>query len=250
MKDPGEMDHEWLLARERGEDVGDVLAARRAPYERLGELLGSGAKASAGWRQRVLDAIDAEEAAGRPGDPAVAPPRPPPVVSLEAARERRRSRRTLIVAGLAAAAAAAAILVIPRLGSRGPEAPQVLVLATEVRHGPTIVRGNTESPDEANLGDTLVVRAETVGPAELRVYGGSGERMLGSCNEGSGCTVEHDGERRRFVLEVKLEVPGQASAVVFLGASPPPRTGARSTDLEAAAGAGIPFEARKSIRVL
>jgi hypothetical protein len=77
MGDPDAKDHEdykWLVARERGEDIGPVLAADRAPYEKLGELLGSGLKPSAGFRQRVLDEIDAAEAAKLNGHTAPEPP--------------------------------------------------------------------------------------------------------------------------------------------------------------------------------
>jgi hypothetical protein len=55
-------DEEWLAARERGEDIGHVPAHKREPYERLGAMIGSGMAPSPGFRGRVLDAIDAEEA--------------------------------------------------------------------------------------------------------------------------------------------------------------------------------------------
>jgi hypothetical protein len=258
MDDPDAKPYNWLVARERGEDIGHVLAAERAPYERLGELIGSGMAPGAGWRQRVLDAIDAEPAAA-PGaaaapepvtatKPATATAKPPaapaPVVPLT------RKQRRWIAGGLAAlAAAAAAIVVIPRLRPHPSGSSQLVALATEVSQGSAVVRGDTE----AKVGDTLVVRAETLGPAELRVYGGSGERLIGACNDQPGqrgCTVARDGEHRRFVLEVPLEVPGMARAVIFLGAKLPASTGSLAADQEAAASAKIPTETHKPTRVL
>jgi hypothetical protein len=56
-------DYKWLIARERGEDISHVLAPARAPYEKLGAILGSGIAPPAGLRQRVLAQIDAEERA-------------------------------------------------------------------------------------------------------------------------------------------------------------------------------------------
>jgi hypothetical protein len=92
MGDPDVKDHEdykWLVARERGEDIGHVLAADRAPYEKLGELIGSGMKPSAGFRQRVLDAIDAAEQAGQNGHAAPEPaaiPAHDPIAMADALR--------------------------------------------------------------------------------------------------------------------------------------------------------------------
>ena len=53
-------DHEWLLARERGEDVSHVPAPTREKYSQLDELIKElpAHAPNPGWRQRVLDAID------------------------------------------------------------------------------------------------------------------------------------------------------------------------------------------------
>jgi hypothetical protein len=316
MTDPDPKEYKWLIARERGEDISHVLPAERAPYEELGALIGSGMRPGAGWRQRVLDAIDAAEpprasepelaAAPAPvaapeaapvaapeaapvaapeaapvaapetvvvaepapvvaGEPAPAPAarqvpdaRPSPAPELAPApvmpiAEARRRRWPKIAGGIAAvAAAAAAIVIIPKLRSHPSEPSPMIALATEVRHGPTVLRADPERPDQAGVGDTLLVRAEATGPAEVRVYGGSSEHLIASCNDrgGSGCTVERDGERRRFVLEVPLEVPGMVRAVIFVGAGLPPSTGSLEPDLEAAASARIKFETRTPTRVL
>jgi hypothetical protein len=258
MNDPDEEDYRWLVARERGDHLGHVPAAARAPYDQLGALLGSGVAPSAGWRQRVLDAIDAAdeaEAAERAANPApepavVAPPEPAivaPVVPLRPAKPREPMRRLWIAGGLAAMAAALLVyFALPRTSTT----TGAIALATEVRRDPTVRRAEPGRADQANLGDTLVVRAEATGPAEVRVYGGSGELLLGRCNDQGGCRIERDGERRRFVIEVPLNTPGMVHAVVFIGANVPASAGARALDLETAAGAGIRTATRPPTRVL
>lgn len=61
-------DYEWLLARERGEDVSHIPRDTREKYSQLDRLiqdLPAGAP-SAGWKQRVLDCLDDPLVAGRP----------------------------------------------------------------------------------------------------------------------------------------------------------------------------------------
>jgi hypothetical protein len=255
MNDPDAKDYRWLVARERGDDISHVMASERAPYEELGALLASGLAPSAGWKQRVLDAIDAEErAAAPPPPPPPTPVEPEPAAAVPATAAAqvvpigsRWRRRIWIVAGPLAAAAALVLFVVPRIGGGGeglPPGPALAVdtsvLDTSTKHRAMGTRG-----DQAKLGDTLVVHATAIGPAELRVYGGSSEQVLASCREGNPC-VTRDGERRQLKLEVLLEMPGDASAVVFHGADLPPTTGSLTGDLEAAARAGI--ELRKSRR--
>ena len=317
-----EADHVWLLARERGEDIGDVPAGTRAPYEKLGAMLGSGMAPSPGFRRRVLDAIDAEaaaaaaarvtaaaaEAAGTAGaaaataataaggtaTAATAEPvevaagagtveaaaervgavgmagagtiqaaeiaesvRRAVVVELDQGRARRKQQqrwRLAMIGGLAAAAAVAGVWIrrapAPSHGGPGDELTAQLgsgkriALMTTVRHGDRVVRGDL---DEATVDDTLDVRAAAVGPAELRVYGGSRGQRLARCNEGEpgDCKIVREGDIRRFLLEVPLNLPGKVRVVVFLGENIPTWTGAFDPDLESAAGAGIEYEVQK-----
>jgi hypothetical protein len=53
-------DYEWLLARERGEDVSHIPAETRAKYRQLDRLLNQlpTHAPSPGWKQRVLDSLD------------------------------------------------------------------------------------------------------------------------------------------------------------------------------------------------
>jgi hypothetical protein len=292
MSDADDRAYKWLVARERGDDIGHVLAEERAPYEQLGALLGKAIAPPAGFRQRVLARIDAEERARNPQPisapeaapprelasepapepaPEAAPPRPPaekkppeppkpasdgkPVLVLTlggppgqetepAAPPSRWKRRLGLAVGFAAAAAAVYFLWI----RQAPRAPEVLALATDIRAGSAVMRG-----EQASLGDTFLAHAETIGPGALRVYGGTAEKMLAQCSDErggrGGCTVERDGARRVYRLELKLERPGYTSAAVFAGPAIPPASGSRDQDLEAAAAARIPHREDKRINV-
>ena len=257
MNDPDAEDAEWLLARELGGDVSHVVASKRAPYDQISAMLSERLAPSAGWKLRVLEAIDAAErsAAPQPAGPAAPAAEPAPPAEREPAAQvvpiRRRWVRRVQLAGGLAAAAALAIVVSGLIGDGGgvtPDQSGQIALGTEVRPGPGVHRAGPMRGHQANLGDTLVVRATATGPAELRVYGGSGEKLLAVCGEGDGC-ITRDGERRRFVLEVALKLPGEARAVVFAGATIPPTAGSLSQDLEAAAGAGIRTEPSQATRV-
>ncbi len=204
-------DHEWLRAREAGEAIDDVPAGTRAKYEQLQSLIVDlpGEAPSAGWKQRVLASLDQ----------AVEPPvQRPPI---------RRLRRWI---GSAAVAAAAVVLVVVfmRRGSPGPSEP---TLTTEVRTGGSQHRGG-----DVSIGDTLIVKAASNAPAELRVYGGSGEPLARCGVAGdAGCSVERDGERRRFRVEVLLRAPGAVRSVLFVGPAIAPPGETLADDLAAAA---------------
>lgn len=266
MSDPDadDRDYKWLVARERGEDIGHVPPTERTPYDQLGALIGRGAAPSAGFRQRVLgaiDAIDAAEAAkqtaagGAEPEPALAPvvplrPRPaqepreqPPETPQKP--QRQASRRWLTVGGAMAAAAAAAVALL--VIRPGRPAGAELAIEGRIERGATVVRADRASA-EALLGDTLAVTAEASGPAEVRVYGGAGERLLARCDDHGGqdgCQIEHDGERRRFSLAVPLNAPGRVRTVIFAGASVPAPQGSLDQDLGAAERAHIKYEVGK-----
>jgi hypothetical protein len=61
-------DYEWLLARERGEDVSHIPAHTRDKYTRLDQLIQDlpASAPSPGWKQRVLDSLDDSLVADRP----------------------------------------------------------------------------------------------------------------------------------------------------------------------------------------
>ena len=244
-------DHEWLLIRERGGDVSHVAAATRAPYDELGELLAKlpGVAPRAGWQQRVFDAIDEGDAVPADAVPADAPALAPPKPVLAPPKPARR--RQWIAAGAVAMAAAAAIAIyVARrpaplqlealLSSEPPSqlppsGDQLALLTAEVRDGDGTPRGR----DGVRLNDKYAIRLETTGPAELRLYGDTQE-LLATCSGGEpGCTIERDGERRRFSFEVVLRWPGEVRLVAFAGARIPASTGELARDLDEAARAGI-----------
>lgn len=270
----GQSDSEWLLARERGGDVGHVAPEVRAPYERLGAQIGRGMAPSPGFRRRVLDAIDAIDAAGPAAGPGpeagvgAAVEAPAAARSDDDLSRARRRRRWIIAGAIGAVAAAAAALLwlrrgpaptmspdlaqggqdgsIDRVGSvpaGGSSGATLIAFESKVRSTGAVVRG-APGANEANVGDTLSVHVETRGPAEVRVYGGSRAQLLARCDDrGEGgpppCKVDREGDVRRLQLEVPLAVPGIAKTVVFFGASIPAPAGTLDADLEAAAVARI-----------
>jgi hypothetical protein len=307
-------DHEWLEARERGEDIGHVPAHKREPYEKLGKMLASGMAPSPGFRKRVLDAIDAEEAKATEAAATDGAPKAAGIARVEAAavagaetgkedresarkaaatavpmeavwtvgREqmaeslrdrvdvelaekraqlrRQRLRRLAMASGLVAAAAAVAFWL--RQDPAAPrDEPKILLASSQkiavkaevLRNGGRTVRGDHDSKaTEATVGNKLAVNAQSMGPAELRVYGGySGERLITRCNESErgDCKIDRKGEVRSFSLVVPLDELGTVQAVVFLGAGIPPSTRQRNSDLEAAATAGITYELSSTTNV-
>jgi hypothetical protein len=307
MDDPDAKDYKWLVARERGEDIGHVPAGEREAYEQLSALIGSGLAPRAGFRQRVLDLIDAEERGERPAPeseqleldemmvraaaPVVAPvplaepvaqgaevipirpkrpTEPAPMTTAVPARpfepgaveapvvpiRKRPSWHWIAAGGLAAAAAAAVVLFAtsPRRGAepsavlprRGAAPAPLLAVNSEVRAGPTVLRADAGT-GQANVGDRLVVRARVHGSGEVRVYGGSNERLLASCKHPGDCTLAGEGEHRSLVLEVELMAPGPVRTVVFAGERIPVSAGSYGPDLEAAERASVPYEIDKRV---
>jgi hypothetical protein len=211
---PEPSDEEWLLARERGDDVSHVPAQTRARYAELEQLISAlpGLSPGPAWKRRVLDGLDGP------------PSRMPQVSPLR--------RRRWAVAG-ALVAAAAVIVVILAIRGRRIEALRTDVVATaEIQRAGKPHRGTV-----ASVGDTWVVQIDAVRPIELRVYGDAGE-LLASCPDGPDCTVTPDGQRRRYVLRLTLASRGDVRAVVFVGTGMPAAQGLES-DLAAAQRIGL-----------
>jgi len=197
---PGPSDREWLLARERGEDVSHVPAPTRARYAELEQLITAlpGQAPPPSWKRRVLDELDA------------APVRPVQVLPLW--------RRRWVVAGGLAAAAAVVVVMLSR--GRHVERPADDVVATaEIQRG-----GQPQRGGQVNVGDTWIVQVDAPRPIELRVYGDAGE-PLALCLDGRGCTVSVDGSRHHYVLRLLLGARGDVRAVVFSGTALPPPHG-------------------------
>ncbi|HEU4728670.1 MAG TPA: hypothetical protein VFT22_12290 [Kofleriaceae bacterium] len=265
-------DHQWLLLRERGEDVSHVLAARRAKYDRLARLLEAlpDDAPDPAWQQHVLAAIDAlpaEDGERARGD-----------VPAAGSGTRTRSRRAWILATGLATAATAVVLVLAfrsraadERAPRGTEpafvarpegvttiagssrrtrpsgaivrlesfssgtTPSGPVVRLEIRRSGTLHRSGSAS---VSIGDTLVARVISAQPAELRLYGDTGE-PLARCSLARGCPREGDPDHRGFRLELDLAVLGDVRALVFAGDRIPETFGSLADDVEAAQRASV-----------
>jgi hypothetical protein len=186
-------DHEWLLARERGEDVSHVPAHTRATYDLLQARLGDLPDEAPGlaWRHRVLAALD----------------EPMPI-----ARPPARSRKWMVAAGGLAAAALALVLVVRH--DPGALEPGY---STEVQPNAHAHRGGAVAVD-----DTLVIHAQASASAELRVYDEDGS-VLARCGDGGGahCKIDRDGDNRRLTLDLVLTSPGAVRSVLYTGGTMP-----------------------------
>jgi hypothetical protein len=179
-------DFEWLVLRERGEEVSGVPAKVRAKYERLARLLEElpDDAPDPAWKQRVLAVVDAlppndsaatdEDASPRAsapdalragdadrGDPDGGPSRARAV----APRHPRRTRRWILATGLAVAASAAAIFVVLRASDREEtahlvsvdrEAPIVASVPSGTSHA---VRVPVHTPETAPRITTEILRS-------------------------------------------------------------------------------------------
>jgi hypothetical protein len=232
-------DARWLALRERGEDVSHVPAREQARYDALARLFAAlpGATPAPGWKQRILAAFDEPPA---PDAVRLVPDLPP--AAVRPARRRWPAWQQLALAG--SVAVVGVVVAVCNLGIPGggvgdgsgsaTVAVTEPVVTTEVRRGD---RPHRSGPDSTSIGDTLVVHVAIAQRAELRVYGDTGE-PLARCTETAGCTVERDGELRRFHLELALQSSGDVRAVLFTGDAMPPGFEGLNLDVEAAQAAG------------
>lgn len=231
-------DEDWLLARERGDDVSHVPPDTRARYEHLDQLIAALPEQPppAGWKQRVLDALDAPSPRG--SSDALELPPPADVPPAGRRTPSVRGWRAGLFAGGGAAVGIVVLALVVHL--RMKPLPAEPVVTTETRRGGSLHRGG-----DVAVGDTLVIHAQSGQPIELRVYGEGGE-PLARCTDTQGCTVERHGAQRRYTLEVPLRSPGDVRAVLFTGAMPEPQAGL-DEDLAAAFAAHV--DAREAATV-
>ncbi|TMQ16911.1 MAG: DUF4384 domain-containing protein, partial [Deltaproteobacteria bacterium] len=120
-----DVDHAWLLARERGEPQRAISDARARGYARLGALVAdlppvpAGTVQRSGWEQAVLAAIDAGHDAASP-TAVTETPRAEESTAPAPARSRRRRVTATAAAAALAMAAGVAIAVFLR-GDRRPD---------------------------------------------------------------------------------------------------------------------------------
>jgi hypothetical protein len=206
-----------LEAPETGEPVSPEQT--RSPYERIEQLLASlpTLASSPGWRSRVLDAI-----------------RDPPKPASSAARPRQSVvswslARSATMAVSVASVAAIALVLVPWPNEQRLADP---IVTTEIR------RGLPNHGQDVNIGDILVVRGEAGRPIELRVYDNSGE-PLARCSDSGGCTVQHYGSLRRYLLELPLTSRGDVRILLFVGDAIPAAIHNLDVDVVAARDAGV-----------
>jgi hypothetical protein len=118
-------------------------------------------------------------------------------------------------------------------------------VTTEIRRGSTPHRSGSGS---VSIGDTLVVHVNIAPPFELRVYGDTGE-PLARCTETQGCSLENDGNVRRFRLELELRASGDVHVVLFTSGSIPVAFQSLNADVEAAQKANVDARQIKVIHV-
>ena len=201
----------WLLARANGQAGPSISESNASRYEKLEGLLGdlpptpAGATPTEGWQDRVLAAIDAEEA-GR-------------------AASRRRWIAWLVPLSVATAGAA---VVAGSLWLRdAPPGAIARASALEVH----IVAAGASLPGMATamVGDAMVVRGAVDGDGELRVYDDAGAE-LGRCAATGGapaadCRVTHSGSRLALELTTTLRVRGAFRPLLFAPPLPGPSAG-------------------------
>lgn len=221
--DDRKADEAWLLARESAEDGTTVAAPSdetRRVYDALAAELAQlpAVPAPAGWRDRMLAALD---------EPAAAP----------APRPRPTRRWALIAAPLALAAA---VLLIWRLSA---DQPQQIAVDVEVRAG-DVVRRAGEAPA---VGDLLVARVLLPGAGELRVYR-NGSHLVARCPGHKACLpVRRVGDRDEHAIELPMTSKGEYRAVVIDGAIGLGLTGSLDGDVRDATERGAQVHLGKPI---
>jgi hypothetical protein len=265
-------DYEWLLARERGEDVSHIPAETRAKYSQLDRLIKElpAHAPSPGWKQRVLDSLDDPLEARRPRAFPSATVRSPVATARSAPAPRRRwwwvfgpglasafglvlalfvygdehgapavSRRAGIAERPAAAPASTGgdnQPTVLRLPARGDPPTAMIAVAVGVdgllAAAPSVAVRRGPRPHRG-IGDILVIDTVSDRPLELRAYGDSGE-PLARCTEAEGCSVAREGGRRRVHFELELRSPGAVRTVAFAGGAMPTSFVNLDADLEAA----------------
>jgi hypothetical protein len=188
----------WLLARAKGQPGPSISPARAARYEKLEAMLAElpvtpGASTpSEGWQDRVLAAIDAEDAARD-------------ATGSNLVRFVRRRRTWLVgIVGVAAAAAAAFWLL-------RPDGPQIRAVVERSA-------ANLGAMGPAMVGDTLVVSATVDEPAELRVYDEAHKEAARCATTTGDCASRPSGSHTEIELRVRLASRGVYTVLVF---SPP-----------------------------
>ena len=196
----------WLLARAKGEPGPSISPARAARYEKLEALIAElpakpgEAAPPPDWQERVLAAVDAEEASKAHA------------AATGAGVVRILRHRTAWLVGIVGAAAAAAL--VWAIVSPG-DAPPAIARGPLIRTAIEPAASNLGAMGPVLVGDTLVVSASVDGPGELRVYDDE-RREAGRCAAATqDCAFGQVGARTQMQLRVRLERRGVYTSLVF-----------------------------------
>lgn len=205
---------EWLLARENDPTAPTPSSAIAAEYAELEDLLGSlsSGPSDERWQDDVLRAASAAALLPRPW-------------------WRTPVFRWVMGGALAVTATVGVLMLLPH-------APE---LEVTVRHI-GIMRG---APDEAVVGDHLVVTARPREVGDLRVYRSDGT-LVARCPNGAGCRTGSHGEQ---TLEITLDAPMQYYVILVDGPSDALLDGAIDGYLRAADAAGAHITRHRPIDV-
>lgn len=220
----------WLLARAQGQPGPSISENSAARYEKLEALLSdlpatpSGGTPRAGWQERVLAAIDDEEAsraASAAGRATVA---------------GRRRTHWLVPVGMVAVAGAAAAVGTGLWLREG--APGVIAIAPILDVHIEAAGSNLGAKTPAMVGDAMVVRGVVDGAAELRVYDDEGVELARCVAPAQECSVTRSGTRTTFQLTMTLRVRGVFVPLLFAPPLAGPSAGL-DLDLRAAGAASL-----------
>jgi hypothetical protein len=203
----------WLLARAKGQPGPSISATSAARYEKLEALLAdlpagpAGAAPREGWQDRVLAAIDDEEAGRAASVPGGA-----------SKLARRRRTRWLMLIGVIAVVSTAAVGGAQWLRA---DAQGVLATAPVLDIHIEAAGSNLAAMAPAMVGDAMVVRGVIDGAGELRVYDDEGVELARCVAPAQECSVTRSGTRTTLQLTMVLRARGSFRALLFA----PPLTG-------------------------
>lgn len=220
----------WLLARAKGQPGPSISETSAARYEKLEALLSdlpatpAGATPREGWQDRVLAAIDEEEA-GRAASAAGG-------ARVLGSRGRTHWHVPVGVLAVASAAVVGTALWL-RQGAPGAIA-MVPILDVHVE----AAGSNLGAKAPAMVGDAMVVRGIVDGEGELRVYDDEGVELARCVTPAQECSVTREGTRTTFQLTMTLRVRGAFLPLLFAPPLAGPSAGL-DLDLRAAGAANL-----------
>jgi hypothetical protein len=243
-------DYQWLLARERGEAIGDVALETHARYRNLERLIRElpDMPPPAGWQEHVRAVLGAPvvtvargsltsmsagmSSRGLAVNVPAEPPRRAPAVAA------RRKRASWAAAGVFAAAAMVAVFITDGQHRDHGFIAQG-IFETQVRAGAGLHRSAGPA-----VGDVLVIRTKDARVVELRAYFGTGPAIA----RRSRAAGNHGDDA--LTIELPLTMKGALRVVAYLGGTPPQPEASLDDDLAAAARAGVEVVTAAPIDVL